>query len=142
MNRTAPPDNPPLAAALRDSADGFYPAEAAAELLIGHASWLRRDYFRDGCVDPRTSVTTKAGDRLASRNSCSLQRRSSLQRREAESTVARGQAGRTAFPLTWATHSTEWTRPMSTGQSMRYCTLRAASGCYTRHLSGAPVASS
>jgi hypothetical protein len=38
MNGTPSPDEPPLAAALRACADGFYPAEAAAELLIRHAS--------------------------------------------------------------------------------------------------------
>jgi hypothetical protein len=37
----------PLAAALRACADGFYPAEAAAELLICHASWLHRQDFRE-----------------------------------------------------------------------------------------------
>jgi hypothetical protein len=40
-----PPDEPPLAAALRACADGLYPAEAAAELLISHASWLCRDFI-------------------------------------------------------------------------------------------------
>jgi len=44
VNRTPLPDEPPLTAALRACADGFYPAEAAAELLIGHASWLCRDF--------------------------------------------------------------------------------------------------
>jgi hypothetical protein len=57
MNRMPQPDDPPLAAALRACADGFYPAEAAAELLIGHASWLCRDDFRDGFVDIGTSIT-------------------------------------------------------------------------------------
>jgi hypothetical protein len=57
MNGTPLPDDPPLAAALRACADGFYPAEAAAELLIGHASWLCRDDFRDGYVDTGTSIT-------------------------------------------------------------------------------------
>lgn len=57
MNGTPLPDEPPLAAALRACADGFYPAEAAAELLIGHASWLYRDDFRDGYVDVGTSIT-------------------------------------------------------------------------------------
>lgn len=44
MNRTPQPDDPPLAAPLRACAAGFYPAEAAAELLIAHASWLCRDF--------------------------------------------------------------------------------------------------
>jgi hypothetical protein len=56
-NRTAPPDEPPLAAALRASAEGLYPAEAAAELLISHAFWLCRDDFRNGFVDVGTSIT-------------------------------------------------------------------------------------
>jgi hypothetical protein len=57
MTRTPPPDDPPLAAALRACDAGFYPAEAAAELLISHASWLCRDDFRNGFVDTGTSVT-------------------------------------------------------------------------------------
>jgi hypothetical protein len=57
VNTTPPPDAPPLAAALRACAAGFYPAEAAAELLIAHASWLCRDDFRDGYVDTGTSIT-------------------------------------------------------------------------------------
>jgi hypothetical protein len=57
MTRTPLPDDPPLAAALRACAAGFYPAEAAAELLIAHASWLCRDDFRDGYVDTGTSIT-------------------------------------------------------------------------------------
>ncbi|MGH3287781.1 MAG: hypothetical protein ACRDPD_24300 [Streptosporangiaceae bacterium] len=57
MNRTPLPDEPPLTAALRACADGFYPAEAAAEFLIGHASWLYRDDFRDGFVDVGTCIT-------------------------------------------------------------------------------------
>lgn len=56
MTRTPPPDDPPLADALRACAAGFYPAEAAAELLIAHASWLCRDDFRDGYVDTGTSI--------------------------------------------------------------------------------------
>jgi hypothetical protein len=51
------PDEPPLAAALRACADGFYPAEAAAQLLICHASWLCRDDICDGYVDVGTSIT-------------------------------------------------------------------------------------
>ena len=38
-------EEPPLAAPLRAYARGLYPAEAAAELLIEHAAWLRRDDF-------------------------------------------------------------------------------------------------
>jgi len=57
MNGTPLPDEPSLAAALRACADGLYPAEAVAELLIGHASWLCRDDFRDGFVDTGTSIT-------------------------------------------------------------------------------------
>lgn len=56
-NRTPLPDNPPLAAALLACAEGFYPTEAAAELLICHASWLYRDDFCDGYVDVGTSIT-------------------------------------------------------------------------------------
>ncbi|HEX9355465.1 MAG TPA: hypothetical protein VF933_16815 [Streptosporangiaceae bacterium] len=48
MNRTPPPDAAALATALRACADGFHPAEAAMELLVRNASWLRREDFRDG----------------------------------------------------------------------------------------------
>jgi 8-oxo-dGTP diphosphatase len=47
-NTPANPHQPapsPLAAGLRAHARGLYPAEAAAELLIDHAVWLRRDDF-------------------------------------------------------------------------------------------------
>ena len=57
MNTTLAPDDPPLSAALRACADGFYPYEAAAELLIAHASWLCRDDFRDDYVDTGTSIS-------------------------------------------------------------------------------------
>jgi hypothetical protein len=57
MDRTPPPDDPPLADALRACADGFHPAEAAAELIICHASWPWREDFRDGYVDIETSIT-------------------------------------------------------------------------------------
>lgn len=60
MDRTLPPDDPPLAAALRACADGFYPAEAAAELIICHATWLGREDFRDGYVHLGTGPTTMA----------------------------------------------------------------------------------
>jgi len=39
-----------LHAALRAQANGLYACEAAAELLIAHASWLRRDDFIDEFV--------------------------------------------------------------------------------------------
>jgi hypothetical protein len=54
MTRTPPPDEPALADALRACASGFYPAEAVAEFLISHASWLCRD---DAFVDVGTSLT-------------------------------------------------------------------------------------
>ena len=57
MTRTPLPDDPPLAAALRACAAGFYPTEAAAELLITHASWLCREDFREDYVDVATSIT-------------------------------------------------------------------------------------
>jgi hypothetical protein len=57
VSTTPAPDDPPLAAALRACADGFYPHEAAAELLIGHASWLCRDDFRNGYVDTGISIS-------------------------------------------------------------------------------------
>jgi hypothetical protein len=57
VNPAPAPDDPPLAAALRACADGFYPAEAAAELLISHASWLCRNDFRDDYVDTATSIS-------------------------------------------------------------------------------------
>jgi hypothetical protein len=60
MDRTPSPDDPPLADALRACADGFYPAEAAAELIICHASWLHREDFRDGYVHLGTGSTTMA----------------------------------------------------------------------------------
>jgi hypothetical protein len=36
---------------------GFHPAEAAAELLICHASWLHRLGFRDSYVHVGTSIS-------------------------------------------------------------------------------------
>ena len=45
MNSTPLSDGPPLATALHAWADGFCPVEAAAELLITHASWLCRDDY-------------------------------------------------------------------------------------------------
>jgi hypothetical protein len=46
-----------LHAALRSCAHGLYPAEAGVELLIGHASWLRHDNFRDRFIHHGTSIT-------------------------------------------------------------------------------------
>lgn len=57
MNQIPQPDEPALTDALRACADGFCPAEAAAEFLISHASWLCRDDFRDGFVETGTSIT-------------------------------------------------------------------------------------
>lgn len=48
---TLPLDLDQLAGGLRASAAGYYPSEAATELLIAHASWLRRDDFLTACVD-------------------------------------------------------------------------------------------
>jgi hypothetical protein len=48
------PDSPPrlaLGTGLRAHAEGFSPGEAAAEMLIGHAVWLRRDDFVARFVD-------------------------------------------------------------------------------------------
>jgi hypothetical protein len=60
MDRPPLPDDPSLAAALRSCADGFYPAEAAAELIICHASWLHREDFRDGYIHLGTGTVTMA----------------------------------------------------------------------------------
>jgi len=46
-----------LHAALRACARGLYPAEAGIELLINHATWLRRDDFRDRFIYHGTSIT-------------------------------------------------------------------------------------
>jgi len=43
--------------ALRACARGLYPAEAAVELLISHATWLRRDDFRDRFIYPGAPIT-------------------------------------------------------------------------------------
>lgn len=56
---------PDLRAALRACASGFYPAEASAELLISHGSFLARSDFRDRFVRLGTSITdgtTKMAD--------------------------------------------------------------------------------
>jgi hypothetical protein len=47
----------PLHAALRACARGLYPAEAGVELLINHATWLRRDDFRNRFIHHNTSIT-------------------------------------------------------------------------------------
>ncbi len=47
-------DTADLTAALRAHARGLHTSEAAIELLIGHASWLRRTDF----VDPFVHIAT------------------------------------------------------------------------------------
>lgn len=51
------PDDPPLAAALRASVRGICAAEAGTELLIGHATWLHRNDFRDRFIHHHTHAT-------------------------------------------------------------------------------------
>jgi hypothetical protein len=46
-----------LATALRAHAKGVYSLEAAAELLIGHRTWLRRADFRDRFIHHGASIT-------------------------------------------------------------------------------------
>jgi hypothetical protein len=46
-----------LAAALRAHANGVYPLEAAAELLISHRTWLRRADFCDRFIHHGISIT-------------------------------------------------------------------------------------
>jgi hypothetical protein len=55
---TLPLDLDQLADCLRANAAGYYPSEAATELLIGHGSWLRRDDFLTTCVDYDHDGTT------------------------------------------------------------------------------------
>jgi ADP-ribose pyrophosphatase YjhB (NUDIX family) len=57
MGATRPNPDPPLAQPLRAFARGLYPVEAGTELLIGHASWLRRRDFCDGFVDRNVSLS-------------------------------------------------------------------------------------
>jgi hypothetical protein len=47
-----------LSAALRAQADGLHASEAAAELLITHASWLHRDDFLSQFVHTSTGLTS------------------------------------------------------------------------------------
>ena len=51
------PDDPHLPTALRACARGFYPAEASAELLISHGSFLARSDFADRFIHVGTSIT-------------------------------------------------------------------------------------
>jgi hypothetical protein len=62
MTALGPPGNAelPSHAALRACARGVYPLEAGVELLIGHASWLRRNDFHDQFVHTGTSITNGA----------------------------------------------------------------------------------
>ena len=46
-----------LQAALRACACGLYPTEAGVELLINHATWLRRTDFRDRFIHQSASIT-------------------------------------------------------------------------------------
>jgi hypothetical protein len=55
---TLPLDLDQLADCLRANAAGYFPSEAATELLIGHANWLRRDDFLTACVDYDHDGTT------------------------------------------------------------------------------------
>ena len=129
MNRTPLHDEPPLAAALRACADGFYPAEAAAELLIGHASWLYRDDFRDGYVDVGTSITDSITVMATIDWPAAI---AALDNGGLPAAVASGEycgsprAWPTAFPSTCMTRSPEWTRPTSTEPSARCSTPRDA----------------
>jgi hypothetical protein len=45
------PDEPPLAGPLRACAQGIYPDEAGIGLLIDHATFLRRQDFREHFID-------------------------------------------------------------------------------------------
>jgi hypothetical protein len=47
-----------LNAALRAQAEGLHASEAAAELLIAHASWLRRDDFLSQFMRAGTGLTS------------------------------------------------------------------------------------
>jgi hypothetical protein len=50
---------PALHAALRACARGIYPAEAGVELLISHATWLRRDDFHRRFIHHDASITDR-----------------------------------------------------------------------------------
>lgn len=53
-------DTPPrLHAALRAHAQGLYASEAAAELLIAHDTWLRREDFRSRFIRIDASIIDK-----------------------------------------------------------------------------------
>jgi hypothetical protein len=47
-----------LATALRAHANGVYPLQAAADLLISHRTWLRRADFRDRFIHHSAPITT------------------------------------------------------------------------------------
>jgi hypothetical protein len=49
----------PAATALRVHARGLYPVEAAVEILIDHATWLRRNDFTTRFVHTTTNVTNE-----------------------------------------------------------------------------------
>ena len=51
------PDDPVLAGALRACAHGIYPDEAGVELLIAHATFLRRLDFRERFIDVDSNIT-------------------------------------------------------------------------------------
>jgi 8-oxo-dGTP diphosphatase len=53
-------DKSALASSLRAHARGLYPVEAAAEMLINHATWLRRNDFTTRFVRHRSHVTDMA----------------------------------------------------------------------------------
>jgi hypothetical protein len=109
------PHDPPLATALRACADGFYPAEAVAELLICHASWLCRDDFCDGYVDVGSSIA----------NGVPNPERRSTPEASGEYYGSR-LASPTAYPSISVTRSPGWTRPTSTEPSARCSTPRDA----------------
>ncbi len=54
---TPQPPNQPLTRPLRAHATGFYPAEAAVELLVHHATWLTRADFVEHFVHINTDAT-------------------------------------------------------------------------------------
>jgi hypothetical protein len=56
-------EEPPLAGALRACTRGLYAAEAGTELLIRHATWLRRSDFRDRFV--RTGASSANDTEMA-----------------------------------------------------------------------------
>jgi hypothetical protein len=62
MTAVDPPGNTKAAlhTALRACARGIYPLEAGVELIIAHASWLRRNDFHSQFVHTATSITNGA----------------------------------------------------------------------------------